>query len=295
MKTITSRILNIVRSPIRLSVLLLFAIYHGEAADRDPNRVIQYRGRLPLLSREDWGKEVEIRFELYRSPEKGTPFWSEVRKVQIATNGWVNLELGEMEPLPNAAFTTAFRFLSVWKGETEFVPRKQIASLAYAASPYDAGVSSDEYLSRALANAKAAAGKAPNRQDRLDKLVSFGEFSLEKHPRVPATWLEAADTATRLGARLPTFEEWYQAFDSANSEMVAMDGHYEWVVPWVYDPAIHGRMNELYKGKPVACYYDELNPLNSYPFRLTQSKAQAEHQNNQPEQTIPQKRQSAGK
>ena len=47
-----------------------------------------------------------------------------------------------------------------------------------------------------------------------------------------------------------------------------MTGHYEWVIPWVYEPSIHARFHELYRGKPVACYYEELSPVNAYPFRL---------------------------
>ena len=78
----------------------------------EEGRVIQYRGPMPLLPRAHWGGEVELRFELYRSPDGGKPFWKEARKVTVATNGWVRVDLGEVVRLPDEAFTTPFRFLS---------------------------------------------------------------------------------------------------------------------------------------------------------------------------------------
>jgi hypothetical protein len=251
------------------TLLMLTPPHWAEETKHDPNRLIQYRGPMPFLAPETWGNQVELRFELYRSPEGGSPIWSELRMVGVSSGGWVSVDLGETQPLPDAALDSPFRFLSIWHGDIEFAPRKQVASLVYAASPSEAGVSRADYLERARSAVKAAAAKAPDRDQRLDWLVDCGSYRMEKHPRDSATWLEAAATATRVGARLPTFEQWYQAYDGEMArELAAMEGHYEWVVPWVYDPAIHGRMNELYRGKPVACYYNELNPLNRYPFRL---------------------------
>lgn len=115
----------------------------------------------------------------------------------------------------------------------------------------------------------AAAAKAPGRETRLDTMIPCGAFTMEKHPRMPTTWLKAVDAAAAVKARLPTFQEWHGAYDGKpNQELVAMQGHYEWVIPWVYEPSIHARFHELYRGKPAACYYNELSPLNDYPFRL---------------------------
>jgi hypothetical protein len=240
----------------------------GEKAGTS-DRIIQYRGPMPFLRQENWGGEVELKFELYRSPTGGSPFWTEAKRVRVMTNGWVNVDLGEVERLPDEAFTSPFRFLSIWHGRHEFAPRKQIASVVYVASAYEAGVSKDNYIELSLAAAKTAAAKVPDREKRLDDLVECGEFSMEMHPRFPATWLEAEATAARVGAHLPTFEEWYGAYDGKPAgKLVSMEGHYEWVVPWVYEPSIHARMHELYRGKPVACYYNEISPLNAYPFRL---------------------------
>jgi hypothetical protein len=242
---------------------------------RDPNRVIQYRGPMPFLRAEHWGTKVTLKFELYRSPDGGTPFWTESRSVGIGSNGWVAVDLGEVEPLPDEAFRSPFRFLGIWRDNVEFVPRKQVANVVYVASDAESEISRENYLELASHSVRAAAAKAPNRHDRLDSLLDIGAVAIEVHPREPVTWLDAAAAARRLGARLPTFEEWYAANDGpAFAKLVALRGHYEWVVPWVYDPAIHARMNALYRGKPVACYYNELSPLNAYSYRLVQPVAE---------------------
>jgi hypothetical protein len=241
------------------------------AKTNDPNRIIQYRGPMPMLDKEFWGTVVGLKFEIYRSPNGGTPFWTETRQVPVQADGRVHIDLGEVEPLPDEAFTTPFRFLSISKDDQEFIPRKQIASLVYVASPYEKDATQDNYLDQALRAADAAAAKAPNRENRLDTLIDCGGFLLEAHPRRSTNWLGAAAQAAKLGAHLPTFEEWYGAYDGkAGKDLVAMAGHYEWVVPWVYEPTIHARLHELYRGKPVACYYNELSPLNAYPYRLLQ-------------------------
>ena len=252
-----------------------FTVLAGEATQYEKtnaSRIIQYRGPMPLLPRELWGEETKLKFELYRSPEGGAPFWNESRKVSVRKDGWVKVDLGEVERLPDEAFTTPFRFLSIWHENVEFAPRKQVASLAYVASVREKKLipkDHEKYAGEALAAARAAAAMVPDRDAHLDALVDCGSFLMETHPRLPCNWLKAVETAQRLGARLPTFEEWYGAYDRKPAgKLVAMEGHYEWVVPWVYEPSIHSRLHELYRGKPVACYYEELSPLNDYPFRL---------------------------
>ena len=97
---------------------------------------------------------------------------------------------------------------------------------------------------------------------------------METHVRMPQSWLDAEQVAEKLDARLPTFEEWYAAYDGEQRKQLDhMEGHYEWVIPWVYEPLIHARLQELYRGKPVACYYNELSPMNAYPFRLAVNDA----------------------
>ena len=244
----------------------------GQETKPDHSRIIQYRGPMPLLPREHWGREVKLKFELYRSPEGGAPFWKETRSVPVRKDGWVSVDLGQVKPLPDEAFATSFRFLSIWHENVEFTPRKQVASLAYVALALK-----DQLLAKPTGEyGKAAFPNLPNRDtqlvgetQRLNKLVACGSIRMEVFPRQPTNWLSAVECARQLGARLPTFEEWYGAYDSAAGRQLAdMEGHYEWVIPWVYEPTIHGRLHELYRGKPVACYYEELSPMNNYPFRL---------------------------
>ena len=293
----------------------------------DPSRIIQYRGPMPLLPREHWGGEVELKFELYRSPDGGAPFWKETRTVPVGMNGWMKVDLGQVRPLPDEAFTTPFRFLSIWHDNVEFTPRKQIASLAYVALmakevaaqatdakslsekpfpgstghwPVPSGDSPDGTavtpgLRRSLVSetwpgpvpvggSPTGAGGSPappgfqtGSKKGFDTLVDCGSFQMEAHPRSPTNWLAAVESARRLGGRLPTFEEWYGAYDGkAAHRLAGMDGHYEWVIPWVYEPTIHARLHELYRGKPVACYYEELSPLNDYQFRLVVVEQAAE-------------------
>lgn len=235
-------------------------------ANADPSRIIQYRGPMPLLAPEHWGHEVELRFELYRSPDGGAPFWKERRTVAVSTNGWVSVDLGQVTALPDEAFTTPFRFLSIWREKVEFTPRKQVASLAYVAAPGEPDI---------LAAAKRAGAQPAVPSAKLDRLVDCGAFRMEANPRSPTNWLSAVESARQAGARLPTFQEWYGAYDDGKAapQLTGMAGHYEWVIPWVYEPTIHARLHELYRGKPVACYYEELSPMNAYPFRLVVDSA----------------------
>lgn len=227
-----------------------------------------------MLPRVTWGSETDITFELYRSPTGGSPFWTESRTVSVEkNNAEVTVDLGEKERLPNEAFTTSFRFLSILHNGFELGPRKQVASVVYVASEYELDYTQENYLEKSLIPAIKAAKEAPGRESSLDKLVDCGTVNMETHPRMPGTWLEAEAEAAKLDARLPTFQEWYGAYDGEPAKKLStMEGHYEWVIPWVYEPQIHQRLHELYRGKPVACYYNELSPMNKYPYRLAKSR-----------------------
>jgi hypothetical protein len=228
------------------------------------SRVIQYQGPMPLLPVDARDGQVELTFELYRSPTGGTPFWEETRTVDVRDT-WVEIDLGNVVALPDEAFTSPFRFLSIWHRDVEFKPRKQVVSVAYLALPREeygegasgAGVAYAEDPLSAPIGVEAGA------------TVTIASIPIEIQPQPARTWLEAEQAAQALGRRLPTSGEWYAAVDADTDHALAdVAGHYEWVVPWVYEPQIHARMNELYRGKPQACYYTELSPENRYPFRM---------------------------
>ncbi len=161
----------------------------SEENQKNNDRMIQYHGPMPLLGKELWGREVELKFELYRSPTGGTPFWSESRRVHVAADGLVRVDLGQVDPLPDEAFKPPFRFLSIWHDRIEFVPRKQVVSVVYVASRYEAEVTKENYVEWSLAAAKAAADKAPHREHRLDALVNCGDFSMEGiRVNLPTGW-----------------------------------------------------------------------------------------------------------
>jgi hypothetical protein len=245
----------------------------AESSKMDPNRIIQYRGPIPVLGQEYWGTAVELKFELYRSPDGGSPFWKEMRRVNVDKDGWVKIDLGEVARLPDEAFTTPFRFLAIWQGTVEFAPRKQVASLAYVASSLDEQILPSTTSASEKKSVKTSKAAVTDAAAPLGKLVDCGAIFMEKNPRVPGTWFKAMETAAQLKTRLPTFEEWYGAYDGeSRGQLVGMTGHYEWVIPWVYEPTIHSRLHELYRGKSVACYYEELSPMNDYPFRLIVAK-----------------------
>jgi len=66
----------------------------------------------------------------YALPDLGR----EERQVEVGKTGWVSVNVGEVVALPDAAFETPFRFLSIWHVTVGFIPWKQVASLADIAS-----------------------------------------------------------------------------------------------------------------------------------------------------------------
>jgi hypothetical protein len=139
-------------------ILLSAASLHSGDAKEPSSRIIQYRGSMPMLPRDSWGSETEITFELYRSPTGGSPFWTESRKVSVEkNNAEVSVDLGEEERLPDEAFTTSFRFLSILHNGFELGPRKQVASVVYVASEYELDYTQENYLEKSLIPAIKAA------------------------------------------------------------------------------------------------------------------------------------------
>ena len=78
---------------------------------------------------EDGG--YEISFAIYNTVTGGTPVWSESQTVQIQ-NGLYNVLLGSITPLTPSIFNGTNKFLGITIAGNEMLPRKRIASVAYA-------------------------------------------------------------------------------------------------------------------------------------------------------------------
>ncbi len=203
-------------SPIMVALSVCIGPEMARAAESskvDPNRIIQDRGPIPVLGQEYWGTTVELKFELYRSSDGGSPFWKEMRRGSVDKEGWVKIDLGEVARLPDEAFTPPFRFLAIWQGKVEFAPRKQVASLAYVASSLDEQILPSTTSASEKKSVKASKAAVTDAAEPLGKLVDCGTIFMEMNPRAPGTWFKAMETAAQLKTRLPTFEEWYGAYD----------------------------------------------------------------------------------
>ena len=73
----------------------------------------------------------------------------------------------------------------------------------------------------------------------------------------------------RAGGDLPDYEAWYAALEAAPlSQLAERTGHYEWVLPWAYDTASHGRFNRYFRGRYAGCDYMDLSPTKRYHYRV---------------------------
>jgi len=73
-----------------------------------------------------------IQFKLYKSATDGTPVWSETQKVTV-TDGYFNVLLGSMNPIPSTAFDNNETFLELKvDDDPPMTPRKPFYSVGYA-------------------------------------------------------------------------------------------------------------------------------------------------------------------
>lgn len=214
---------------------------------------LHFAGRLPGSVSMDINGEFQMEFRIYRSPQGGEPIWKERRTVEVKS-GRMDVLLGEVEPIPLSVHEETFKFLGVSvNGQREAYPRAAVVNVVYA-SPKEALV---EIASRRA----SAEGAAETRKSR--------EVKVERGAPRATTWLEALEAARAAGADLPDHEEWYRALERGEPDQIAeMVGHYEWVLPWVYDTASHGRFNEYFRGRFQGCDYMDLSPKNKYVYRV---------------------------
>lgn len=217
----------------------------GKAADsKRPNVPIDFVGFLPGTQDRTLAGEFPVEFSIYLSPTGGRPAWSERQAVTVS-QGQIAVKLGLTTPIPWSLTVANFKFVSARiAGGAEVLPRMPVVNVVFAAT---------ETISFASKN-YSNAGK------------------LESDPRPGSTWSDALDTAHREGKRLPSYVEWYSA--AAAGELRRFSGQYEWSIPWVYDTASHGELNDHFRGRFEGCDYMDLDPmLNMYPYRLCDSAA----------------------
>lgn len=220
---------------------------------------IRFEGFLPGSADPQLEGLFQVEFRIYRSPQGGDAVWRETREV-VAHHGRIDLQLGEIHPVPWEIHEATFKFLGASvAGAPEVYPRYAIVNVVYVSA------------AEALTAAAQEGGGAPSPAEYVRPAVR-----LDREARAAADWRSALRAARAEGAELPDYEDWYHAFAAA--EFGAPEdwtGHYEWVLPWVYDPISHGRYSRFFRGRFQGCDYMDLSPSRSYVFRVSRPGASA--------------------
>lgn len=221
------------------------------AEKQDEPRVgLRFEGFLPGTHDEKLEGVFDVEFRIYLSPQGGEPVWRESREVRVV-KGRMDVELGEKTPIPFAIHLATFKFLGASVGGApEVYPRFAVVNTVYA-SPEEA--------------LRKPAARAPERY--AEPRVAIGAKT-----EAACSWERALRAARDAGGDLPDYRDWYA--DLARSEgaqALERSGHYEWVLPWVYDTASHGEYNRLFRGRFQGCDYMDLSPQNEYAYRIARA------------------------
>jgi hypothetical protein len=247
---------------LALATLLATAFQSGAPAPApqqapakpEPRVGVRFEGWLPGTHDENLEGEFQVEFRIYLSPQGGDATWSETQTVRVK-RGRMDVELGTLQPIPFALHRATFKFLGASVGGArEVYPRFTIVNTVYA---------SPEEALRTLETARATPAES-KRADYPAPQVRFDARTEEKR-----SWEEALRAARESGGDLPDYRDWYA--DLAKCDKAAVlerSGHYEWVLPWVYDTASHGEYNRLFRGRFQGCDYMDLSPDNAYTFRI---------------------------
>jgi hypothetical protein len=150
-------------------------------------------------------------------------------------------------------------------GQREIFPRYPIVNVVYA-SPREALLAHERWRA-GQEGGKAAAGYEPKAPGAV----------LAAGKREVLTWKDAFEAARAEKKTLPDYEQWYRQLERLPpDESADWTGHYEWVLPWVYDTASHGRYNDLFRGRFQGCDYSDLSPQKKYRFRLAEPASRKE-------------------
>ncbi len=235
------------RPPVIVSILAaVFTICRAYSQDvsskglERPNVPIDYVALLPGTNDCSFNGEIGVEFAIYVTPTGGRAIWME-KQVVVAKDGMIDTQLGRNSPIPWEITVANFKFVSVRvDGGPEILPRMPIVNVVYFA--------------------KDALGLRTDQVYRVEQ-------AMEAQPRPERTWAEAFAVAAQNGTSLPSYRYWYAA--AVSGKLEEFIDHYEWTVPWVYDTASHGALNEYFRGRFQGCDYLDLDPaLNRYRFRL---------------------------
>jgi hypothetical protein len=153
-----------------------------------------------------------------------------------------------------------FKFLGASVGGArEVYPRFTVVNTVYASPEEVARIVSGESPGFEAKPARAGA----------NGLYAASGAAVSEHTEAASTWKQALLAARAAGGDLADYEDWYAALSKCSkASALERAGHYEWVLPWVYDTASHGAYNRLYRGRFQGCDYMDLSPSNAYVYRV---------------------------
>lgn len=232
-----------------LSVLLQAGGATTEVNPAEPVVPLRFHGFLPGHIQRAYHGGHNVDFRIYLTPQGGEPVWQERHPVAVR-NGWIDVSLGGIHPIPLAVHEATFKFLGASvDGGREIYPRYAIVNVAFV-------------------SVQEAAAAAREMQAGRPEVAGVHEL-VEDFTQPAATWREALQQARAAGAELPDYQAWYRSLGTASeSDLALRSGHYEWVLPWVYDPASHASLQRFFRGRFEGCDYMDLSPANRYPYRL---------------------------
>ena len=131
--------------------------------------LISYQGKLNQAGSALDGT-VQIRFAFYTAAEGGTALYSEVQTVQ-AVKGIFNVLIGSVEPLNKEIFDEPVLYLGVKVADdAEMVPRKRVASTAFAIRAAAAGTADQAYWAQTSDSAEEALDRIAALQQQMQAL-----------------------------------------------------------------------------------------------------------------------------
>lgn len=216
---------------------------------------IHFNGFLPGNTDTTLSGKFEVDFRLYRSPQGGEPVWREHHLLDVS-GGRIDVQLGSKQPIPMDIHEATFKWIGASVGgQREVFPRYHVVNVVY--------VSLKEAL---LAREREQTQDSKSVPDTTTPRIQVSGIT-EK----ACTWREALNHARQQGGDLSGFEDWYASILSpAATNLAERTGHYEWVLPWAYDTASHGRYNRFFRGRFEGCDYMDLSPQKQYVYRMAQ-------------------------